>query len=126
MKVARDILDFWQQDPVSVQWLTGGEAVADDPSSGFLVKYLNDVLAEIPPSRLSGDVLLLLLKDAEVRMKSSANGQDGYISFPRLDDGMYTWVLVDQGDFIQRDFSDQRRSAGIPQRRISGKGYLGR
>ncbi|MCB9020507.1 MAG: hypothetical protein H6548_00150 [Chitinophagales bacterium] len=102
VKVARDILDFWQQDPVSVQWLTGGEAVADDPSSGFLVKYLNDVLAEIPHSRLSGDVLLLLLKDAEVRMKSSANGQDGYISFPRLDDGMYTWVLVDQGDFIQR------------------------
>jgi hypothetical protein len=110
IKVAKDILDFWANDPVSQLWFLANPAsvqladVKDNqpdvlPDSYLRLFIMGSEIEKIDRTKLTGNIRLLFLQDTTVVSNATYLTSDS-INITGFLPGTYTYVLKDEADFI--------------------------
>ena len=102
-RVAKDMMLFWKEDPVSRIWLTGEMADIDVPQPVWVeLKLQQELLRKVDVAGLKDLLQVMLLRDEVVVYNKSFNLNARTIDVAPLEAGTYTYLLTDKGDFIEK------------------------
>ncbi len=102
-RVAKDMMEFWKDDPVSRIWLTGEMSDIEIAEPVWVaLKLQQELLRQLDVAEMKELLQVMLLRDEVVVYNKSFSLEERTIDLSPLEEGSYTYLLTDKGNFVEK------------------------